>query len=119
MKLRELTDLNDELALLLRDYKMPISLKYQLNVLLQSVVVYTKPYGEVRDAYIQEHGNLIPNTNQYVIPHDKYSFYLEEIESLLDKEIEIKLPSIKLSIIEKIEDTGKGNFPILFSLIEE
>lgn len=119
MKLQQVVELNAELTRLLNDYKMPIISKFHLDKLLKSLEADNASFHAIRDNCIKENGVLNAETNQYFVLTDLQEKVFKEISGLLEQEVEIKLPSIKLSVFEKIEDTGKGNFPILFSLIEE
>lgn len=119
MKLEKIVQLNNELTDLLTRFKSPILSKFQLNKLLEAVSPDTASFNKLKDDYIKEHGTLEPNMGRYFIPSDGVEKFQKEMNALLEQEVEIKLPVIKLSVIEKIEDTGTGNFPVLFSIIEE
>lgn len=119
MKLEKVVQLNSELVALLKDYKMSMIPKFHLNKLLEAVAPDALSFSKIREDYIKEHGNYIVEMNYHIIPKEKEKEFSDEMEKLLQQEIDLKLPTIKLSVFEKIEDSGTGNFPVLFSLIEE
>lgn len=106
MKLKQLVESTTALNKLV-DQKLPIKVSFQLSTFLSKTNPELTNFDKLRTEKIQEYGERVIKdgkpTEEYTIPKDKVEEWSKEINELLEQEIDVKIPDIK------IDDLGDIN----------
>lgn len=118
---RECLGLFGEITALISDYKMPIGVKFKLNLLLQKVQPTAELYQKERQAFFEKYGEKETQDGKevYVLSNEHVELYSKQFGELEAQDGGVEKISFLLSDLEKIEGAGTGNFPTLFSIIVE
>lgn len=118
MKLGELLTVWDALSELVSK-PLKTSVGYRLSVFLKKADVEYSLFVQKRNDLFKELGELTDGESAYKIKEENMVKFRSEIESMLDTEIDLTFPKVKLSEIDNVELEGKHMLTLADVVIED
>lgn len=104
MKLKQIIESEKAISELLQQ-KLPFNTAFDLKMFVLDVDKEVKTFYELRDARIKEYGEDVGEGRYQIKDEEKIKELSQELESVLDKDIDVKIPEINREQLSKAEIT--------------